>query len=67
MKVGDLVRYATEYDAERNPAAWQHGVIVGEGAAITTGTIWHVFWSFPEGPKTYGVHDRDIEVVSERR
>jgi len=67
MKVGDLVRYATEYGHGRMPTAYQVGVIIGEGAACTTGTIWHVLWSFPAGPKAYGVHDHDIEVINESR
>ena len=71
MKVGDMVRYATEYrgvGADRTPAAFVHGVIISEGPVCTPPmTIWYVLWSFPEGPKAYGVHDHDIEVINESR
>jgi len=67
VQVGDLVRYCTRQSLGDEPAEYVLGIIIGEGAAATTGTIWRVFWSFPERPKAYGVFEGEIEVINENR
>ena len=66
MKIGDLVRYCTAHATIGCEPEYVLGVIVGE-PATATGNIWRVFWSFPDRPKAYGVHDHDIEVINESR
>jgi hypothetical protein len=67
MKIGDLVRYCTAHATIGREAEYVLGIIVDSGPTYTSGTIWRVFWSFPDGAKAYGVHDHDIEVINESR